>query len=188
MNYKYYFQLTWFYFLCYFGYSLQKRESCILRQEILSKKKGKIQHGRYHPRHRNKYLFMPNSTICAYRYEDTITWNNEIGNATFCVTVPIGTLPGSKTSVATIHANQIQIARIYFSIKTGNNTTPTEIIQSKLHKNRSAFASYSSEDRDLVLAFSIVLLKKKKQEQLNYRAYSSKIRSPVSSILATCQS
>jgi tetratricopeptide (TPR) repeat protein len=85
-------------------------------------------------------------------YEDTIMWNAEIGNANFRVTVPKETAPGSKPGVATIHANGIQIARIYFDIQVGNETSSTEKIQTKQQQNRKAFASYASADRDSVLA------------------------------------
>ena len=85
-------------------------------------------------------------------YEDTILWVNEIGNANFNVNVPKGTSKGSKTGIATIHANGFQIARIYFTIQVGEETSQTNIIPAQEQQHRKAFASYATADRDQVLA------------------------------------
>jgi hypothetical protein len=85
-------------------------------------------------------------------YEDTLMWNNEVGNANFRVVVPEETAMGSKAGVATIHANGIQITRIYFNIYVGNETFRNEKIQTKQEEIRTAFASYASEDLEKVLS------------------------------------
>jgi division protein CdvB (Snf7/Vps24/ESCRT-III family) len=84
--------------------------------------------------------------------EDTIMWKNEIGNANFRVTVPKKTTQGSKPGTTTIHANGLQIARIYFNVEVGTKISSTKKIKTKVQLNRKAFASYASEDRDYVLA------------------------------------
>jgi hypothetical protein len=73
-------------------------------------------------------------------------WKNEIGNANFRVIVPREIIPGSKPGVATIHANGLQIARIYFDIQVGNENSKTEKIQTKQEQILTAFACYDSED------------------------------------------
>jgi hypothetical protein len=55
-------------------------------------------------------------------------WNAEIGNANFRVIVPKETGRGSKIGLATIRANRFQIARIYFSIQIGAETSRIEKI------------------------------------------------------------
>jgi molecular chaperone DnaK (HSP70) len=91
-------------------------------------------------------------SLVVENWEDTIMWKNEIGNANFRVTVPKETSIGSKPGIATIHANGFQIARIYFSIQIGTETSRVEKIETNIQQNRKAFASYASEDRDYVLA------------------------------------
>ncbi len=84
--------------------------------------------------------------------EDTIMWDNQIGVADFLVSVPQNTTNGSKNGIATINANGIQISRIYFIIQVGNQITTTTKLDIEHRRNRKAFASYASADREYVLS------------------------------------
>ena len=84
--------------------------------------------------------------------EDTIMWDNQIGVADFLVSVPQTVANGSKNGIATINANGIQISRIYFTIQVGNQITTTTKLDIEHRRNRKAFASYASADREYVLS------------------------------------
>jgi hypothetical protein len=92
------------------------------------------------------------SDLTVEEYEDTVLWEGEIGNAQFAISVPQNVSKGKKTGLATIHANGMQIARIYFIIEVGKKTSHTKSLRTKQRKIRKAFASYASDDRKSVLA------------------------------------
>ena len=79
-------------------------------------------------------------------------WDNQIGVADFRVHVPQTAAHGTKNGTATINANGIQISRIYFTIQVGNQIKGTAKLDIEYRKNRKAFASYASADRDYVLS------------------------------------
>lgn len=83
--------------------------------------------------------------------EDTILWEGEIGNATFLVKVPEGAKEGSRSGVATIYIDGMQILRLYFVIQIGPTQSKVESIPTHEARYRKAFPSYSSKDRDAVL-------------------------------------
>jgi len=85
--------------------------------------------------------------------EDTILWDGEIGNATFCVAAPSNVSAGSKAALAMVYANGLQVAKIYFTVLVHRRKAKeSEKVSSKEVKLNSAFVSYASEDRDEVLA------------------------------------
>jgi serine/threonine protein kinase len=82
---------------------------------------------------------------------DVIEWEGEIGNATFSVRVPQGTPWGSYPGLVTIYASGLQIAKVHFDLRVASVTAPTQTLESRAVRHKSAFASYASEDRDAVL-------------------------------------
>lgn len=83
--------------------------------------------------------------------EDTILWKGEIGNADFSVRVNEDAALGSKQGVTNIYANGLKIAHVFFNIRVGAEATLPEKLGQEQQSNRTAFASYSSEDEDKVL-------------------------------------
>jgi hypothetical protein len=83
--------------------------------------------------------------------EDTVMWDNQIGVADFRVYVPQTAAIGSKNGLATINVNGIQISRIFFTIQISNQTTNIAKLEIQHRRNRKAFASYASADREYVL-------------------------------------
>ena len=83
--------------------------------------------------------------------EDTVWWDGEIGCANFVVTLPSKpeseTLPGT----AVVYLNGVQMAKIQFVLQVGK-TPPDGVVAATETRNRKAFASYASADRDDVLA------------------------------------
>jgi len=84
--------------------------------------------------------------------EDTILWEGEIGNAMFLVKVSEDAKEGSHSGVATIYIDGMQISRLYFVIQIGATQSQIESIPTQEERHRKAFPSYSSKDRDAVLA------------------------------------
>lgn len=84
--------------------------------------------------------------------EDTILWEGEIGNAMFLVKVPEDAKEGSRSGVATIYIDGMQISRLYFVIQIGATQSKADRIPTQEARYRKAFPSYSSKDRDAVLA------------------------------------
>jgi molecular chaperone DnaK len=84
--------------------------------------------------------------------QDTILWEGEVGNATFAVLVPQDASPGTCRGQARIHADGLQIARLYFLIEVGAAAADVSELPVDVERHRHAFASYSSKDRDAVLA------------------------------------
>jgi len=83
--------------------------------------------------------------------EDTILWEGEIGNATFLLKVPEGAKEGSRSGVATIYIDGMQILRLYFVIQIGATQSKVDRIPTQEERYHKAFPSYSSKDRDAVL-------------------------------------
>jgi tetratricopeptide (TPR) repeat protein len=83
--------------------------------------------------------------------EDVISWDGEIGNATFPVSVPPGARIGPHAGTATFHVDQLTIAKLHFVLEVGQG--PSEVAPLVVSESRPkrAFASYASEDREEVL-------------------------------------
>jgi hypothetical protein len=90
--------------------------------------------------------------------EDRVFWTGEIGNATFPIAVPQDASQGTHIGVASIAANGLLVANVYFEFevcraKQRDQAFPERFdITSQEQQLRSAFASYASEDRNRVLA------------------------------------
>jgi hypothetical protein len=80
-----------------------------------------------------------------------IEWLGEIGNANFAVTVPAGRRPGSVLGKATFHAAGIRTLTVNFQLEIGKAENEVAPLPAWEVRYRTAFASYSSKDRDEVL-------------------------------------
>ena len=85
--------------------------------------------------------------------EDTLLWEGEIGSASFAVRVPEGAAPGPRLGRVTIYANAVQVARINFELAVGQGSSEAAALPFREKIHHSAFASYASADRELVLRY-----------------------------------
>ena len=83
--------------------------------------------------------------------EDTIFWTGTKGNANFPVTVPETARDGDHVGLARFFASGFQIARLSFLVRVGMLENDMDDLTSSEYRARSAFASYSSEDKEEVL-------------------------------------
>jgi molecular chaperone DnaK (HSP70) len=83
--------------------------------------------------------------------EDTILWDNEIGNASFCVMVPPDVPDGPHPGKAGIYIDGLQIARVYFTVLVAAKEADVQPLPLREERHRTAFASYAHSDRDEVL-------------------------------------
>jgi hypothetical protein len=84
--------------------------------------------------------------------DDTILWEGDIGNATFAVIVPRDIEHGAKHGRVLIYVDGLQIAKINFVIQVCAQASTADRLEARVARHRKAFASYSSADRDEVLA------------------------------------
>ena len=84
--------------------------------------------------------------------QNTILWEGRIGRAAFLVTAPFSIWGRSAAGTAQIYASGLEIARIYFVVKIGRRAAEPDRIPHRMEQHRKAFASYSSVDREQVLA------------------------------------
>lgn len=84
--------------------------------------------------------------------EDSIYWDGEIGNATFPFRIHENTKIGDYTGKLTYYINGLQIGKQYLQLKVSDNEDITGQISTSEEWINRAFASYSSKDRDEVLA------------------------------------
>jgi multidrug efflux pump subunit AcrA (membrane-fusion protein) len=84
--------------------------------------------------------------------EDTILWANEIGNATFAVTVPEAVTAGARHGVARIRISGLEVAKLAFLVEVGRPSPAREALPMQERRHQTAFASYASDDSDAVLA------------------------------------
>lgn len=98
----------------------------------------------------NIYLFMDGAEIDEKK--DKIMWNGSIEKADFQVKIPSSYSQNKISGKVIIESNGLRLGRIYFDreIKEGNSGIDNLPSHKKLYKK--AFASYSSLDRDEVLA------------------------------------
>jgi hypothetical protein len=83
--------------------------------------------------------------------EDTIFWTGTKGNANFPVTVPETARDGDHIGLACFFAGGLQIARVSFLVRVSMLANDIDDLTASEYRARSAFASYSSEDRKEVL-------------------------------------
>jgi hypothetical protein len=81
-----------------------------------------------------------------------ISWTGKIGNANFVVSVPKDAAEGTHKATCSIRLNGLEVGRIDFVVKVGAAKGKPTDLQSGFTAHRTAFASYSSEDRNTVLA------------------------------------
>jgi hypothetical protein len=84
--------------------------------------------------------------------EDQVYWNGEPVNADFRVKMRDNIKEGKLFGRALAYVNGLQIARIYFDIPIGLETHEVARLPAREEYHKTAFASYSSKDRDQVLA------------------------------------
>jgi len=83
--------------------------------------------------------------------EDVILWEGDTGNADFPVHIPEATKIGRMPGSVAVHLDGLRIARIHFTLEVGAPATGIAAGELNVVRYRTAFASYSSKDRDLVL-------------------------------------
>jgi hypothetical protein len=84
--------------------------------------------------------------------ERTLVWNGQIAHAQFQATAPCRLWSQSEVGSAGIYVAGLEIARIHFVIEVGRRSAQANAIPCRIERYRSAFASYSSKDRNEVLA------------------------------------
>lgn len=85
----------------------------------------------------------------------TMRWNERTGSVAFGVRAPATLAPGSHLGSARLSVNALPIATVHFQIRvaaTAAGSGAAVDCVTQVHLVRSAFASYSSQDRDAVLA------------------------------------
>jgi len=85
----------------------------------------------------------------------TMRWNERTGSVAFGVRAPATLAPGSYLGSARLSVNALPIATVHFQIRVAGTAsasgTAVDCV-TQVQLVRSAFASYSSQDRDAVLA------------------------------------
>jgi hypothetical protein len=81
-----------------------------------------------------------------------ILWEAEIGNASFVVDVPDGTVSGTRNGVATIHVKGVKISELHFVVGIGAAAAASENLPVQEKRLNRVFVSYANEDNDAVLA------------------------------------
>ena len=83
---------------------------------------------------------------------DFLTWNGDPVNASFPVTAPKDCTEGSHVGTATISSHGLMICKLHFQIEIGAGARATsDDLTMKTERPRTAFASYSSQNRNEVL-------------------------------------
>ncbi|HWS89056.1 MAG TPA: HEAT repeat domain-containing protein [Pyrinomonadaceae bacterium] len=83
--------------------------------------------------------------------EDAILWSGKIGNCTFPVQVPREAAAGKHLGTVYILAAGLQVAKLHFDVEVGEENAPAGSLPTRESRIRSAFASYASKERGLVL-------------------------------------
>ncbi len=84
--------------------------------------------------------------------DDDIVWNGTPANASFSVLVPPTIEPGTHEGKILFLVEGLPVAKLHFVVTTGGKPGKKRDVQTHTRIYRSAFASYSSEDRKDVLA------------------------------------
>ena len=83
---------------------------------------------------------------------DLLTWNGDPVNASFPVTAPKDCAEGNHLGTATISSHGLMICKLHFQIEIGAIVhEASEDLTVKTERPRTAFASYSSQNRNEVL-------------------------------------
>jgi len=83
---------------------------------------------------------------------DLLTWNGDPVNASFPVAAPKDCTEGSHLGTATISSHGLMICKLHFQIEIGAGARATsDDLTMKTERPRTAFASYSSQNRNEVL-------------------------------------
>lgn len=85
--------------------------------------------------------------------QKTVLWTGDIGSASFVITVPSNAQEGAHGGVASIRVNGAEIATLHFVLTVSRVRAASEVVQipADLRYHKRAFASYASEDRELVI-------------------------------------
>ena len=115
--------------------------------EILVKSKGPVQLAR------GTVLFvrLELDGLHVENPDDTIRWDGDIGNATFSASVPREAAHGPRKGLARIYVDALEIARVDFTLYVSRVAAGVDEISTSQLRHRSAFASYASADRSVVL-------------------------------------
>jgi hypothetical protein len=81
-----------------------------------------------------------------------IVWTGSVGCANVILSAPKDADPGTRRAACFIRLNSVEIARIDLLLLIGKNRTHRNEVSAETRRYRRAFASYASQDRDLVLA------------------------------------
>ena len=81
-----------------------------------------------------------------------ISWEGEIGSATFLVGVPSDATPGTRAGKALVCIDGLRLATVTFLVRIEMAVSEVTQLPSVEKQVRRAFASYASKDRDNVLA------------------------------------
>jgi hypothetical protein len=96
-------------------------------------------------------LRLGSGLTCAENHK-WIIWADDVGNASFVVTVPSEVPEGDLVGLASIRLNGCQIAKLSFLLKIGSKMQATQAIPCQTVMHRRAFASFAGDDRDEILA------------------------------------
>jgi len=83
--------------------------------------------------------------------EDIIYWGGAMGNCPLYVTVPRKTKLGTYFGLLKVFVEELHITTLHFELEVGAARHGIDDIVTRVHKIKSAFASYASENRDEVL-------------------------------------
>jgi hypothetical protein len=100
------------------------------------------------------------------RPHNRINWTGEIDNAFFIVSVPKNAAEGTRRAVCYVKVDGMGVGGIDFVVRVAARKGKKTDLQPEFSQHRSAFASYASEDRDLVLAAVAGMKKRSPQLQV----------------------
>ncbi|MDK2745301.1 MAG: HEAT repeat domain-containing protein [Nitrospira sp. BO4] len=83
--------------------------------------------------------------------EDIIHWGGAMGNCPLPVTVPRETKPGTYFGLLRVFVEDLHITTVHFELEVSATRHGMDDIVTRIHKIKSAFASYASENRNEVL-------------------------------------
>jgi serine/threonine protein kinase len=96
-------------------------------------------------------LRLGSGLTCAENHK-WIIWAEDVGNASFVVTVPSEAPEGDLVGLASVRLNGCQIAKLSFLLKIGSKMLASQAIPCQTVMHRRAFASFAGDDRDEILA------------------------------------
>ena len=84
--------------------------------------------------------------------EDNVYWAGALGNAPFTFTVPDGAGAGDHVGHVRLSVDGLQIARVSFVVTVGPQNVAARDVTSRMRHITTAFASYTADNRNEVLA------------------------------------